>query len=239
MLRFIAAVVAALALKSQPKKPKPRRLSKKSHAYESNNEEGKRNQLANLRNAPAAPALNNRGLKDGMRSRQPYTLPGAELSEQRVLEMLGTPEWIEQQDSITVDLLVGSVQRIDHGNKVLAENPGMAFAKRHRLLLALDRFTRTAADLADKLALNPDARARLGLAVAKTKAVEVTPVRTVERARKVANLLDQFGVLPPGAIEPVDADVVEDAEFSDDTPEPLPEAALRDLNVPHIFDKGL
>jgi hypothetical protein len=200
--------------------------------------ESEARRMANLRHWPPAALENNNNLGAGDRSKQPHTLPGAEMSEQRVLEMIGTPEWIEQQDAVTVELLIGTVQRMDHCQRVMAD-PGMAFSKRHKLMLALDRFTRTAADLADSLALNPESRARLGLAVARTKAVEVTPVRTVERARKVANLLDQFGVLPPGSIEPVDADVVEDAEFSDDTPEPLPEAALADLNVRSLFDKGL
>jgi hypothetical protein len=197
-------------------------------------------QLANLRNAPPAPAGNNNNTQLGLRSKQPWTLPGSELSEQRVLEMIGTPEWIEQQDAMTVSLLVGSVQLIDHAFKKLASDAGMGFEKWRKAMLAIDRFQRTAGEQADKLALNPEARARLGLAVAKTKAVEVTPVRSVERARMVANLLDRFGVLPPGAIEPaVDAEVVDDAEPETTDVEPLPEAARRDLGLRHIFDRGL
>ncbi len=76
------------------------------------------------------------------------------------------------------------------------------FKKLNAVKLQIRR-ARVLGELADRLALTPMAGAKLGLNVARTEAVRVQPVRTVERAKAVAELLRSSGALPP-----VDAEVI-------------------------------
>jgi hypothetical protein len=107
-------------------------------------------------------------------------------------------------------------------------------------------------ELLREMSMSPEAAARVGYIHTKEMEARVKtgkPVRTPERARRVANLLSQYGVIPPVEVEPVDA-VVADATDPDDIsnmpsdaldsePAPLPEAAQRELKVRSIFDRGL
>jgi hypothetical protein len=99
----------------------------------------------------------------------------------------------------------------------------------------------------DALGLTPMSQSALGIRIAQIDALghkQVKPVRTRSRAVEVAGLLQQFGVLPTGSAEPVDADVIEDVTPTeepepepDPTPPKLSEEARRSLGVRHIFDR--
>jgi hypothetical protein len=104
-------------------------------------------------------------------------------------------------------------------------------------------------DLLTQMGLSPLSAQSLGLMQAREMQARhetmAKPVRSSERAREVAGLLDRYGILPHEDV--TDAEVVEDAQTDDTeevsaiagTPEPLPDSAQREVSVSAIFDRGL
>jgi hypothetical protein len=236
-------------------KPKPRRLSKRSHAFESNNAEGKARQLANLtpegRAKGRAKPGDVRNGKTMVQSQHPEMIVG--------LDGVTFPmrlEWFQEAVADAgVDvkafgpLILVAAMEIHHWLCCQPLAPSMTYneARIHR-----SRFKHVLSSLSD-LGLTPVAQSKLGLRQAQemaTKHQPVRPRRDREHLQKVANLIDSLGLLPPAEV--VDADVVGDdpepevvrsqddgPDYGGDTPPELPEAARRDLGVTNLFDRGL
>jgi hypothetical protein len=225
-----------------PGKPKPRRISKYASGAKGRSPGSK----AALKNAPPAPKNNVRAGKTLVRSRQPEKLvtgKGDSIADTRALVIAMTEDAATNKTAFSgfVELLVTEWHHV----RVCAPHIGEMSLAAQKVHL---RRVKLVASMFAEAGLTPTAAQRIGLMGAKemeARVKTVKPVRTAERAREVANLLDQFGVLPAGSIEPVDAEVVEGDSTepaepdTEPEPPPLPEAARRDLGVRSIFDRKI
>lgn len=196
------------------------------------------------RPAPPAPKGNTRAGKTLVRSAQPeklVTIDGDTLEDTRALVVAAMESAATNKPAFEpfAELLVTEWHHV----RVCAPFVGLMSVASQRVHV---RRVKNVSAMFAEAGLTPTAAQRLGLMNAKEMEarVMVKPVRSKERARVVAGLLSQYGVIPPE--EPIDATVVEDTpaaeadtepDYGNDTPPPLPEADRRDLNVRSIFDR--
>ena len=172
-------------------------------AYRKKSQAAHRRVLATRRDAKSPPKGNTRAVRTGAGANG-VNLPGFEQTKAEVQAALEHATWIQPCDLLLLDVFTRELHAYRHAADVLARLGDRAIQKKVNATKLQIRRARVLGELADRLGFSPLARSRLGLTVAKTEAIRVQPVRTVDRARAVAELLRRSGALRPV----VDADVV-------------------------------
>jgi hypothetical protein len=182
---------------------------------------------ATRRNAPPAPRRNTRAVRTGAQANG-ENLPDYEKTRAEVEAVRAEAPWILRTDEPLLEVFAAELNAYRYTNVALARlGDTSRFKKVSAVKLQLRR-ARLLGELADRLGLSPQSRFKLGLMVAKAGGVKVRPVRSEERARAVATLLQRSGALPPiedEDIEPEsdvqDADVVAASDSEEIPPTPL------------------
>jgi hypothetical protein len=156
---------------------------------------------------PPTPKGNTRALRNGSRTKHPENLPDFDKAVEEMQEALINCTHIRREHMPLVELFTMELHAYKYTAAILAASTPTALLKKHAAVKHQIRRAKVLGELADKLALTPTAGAKMGLNVAKTEAVRVEPVRTVERSKLVAELLQRSHALPPA-----EADVVVEAE---------------------------
>jgi hypothetical protein len=225
-------------------KPKAEGEYVRKHKYQGLTAESEAKRLANLRNAPPAPENNTRaGTATGglVRSKQPgklFTADGGTIADTRALVSAALENAATNKPAFEPFAELLATQW--HHVRVCEPHVGQMSIAAQRVHL---RRVKLVASMFAEAGLTVTAAQALGLMNAKEQEARVKtvrPVRTPERAREVANLLQQMGAIP-SAETVIEADVVEDAEpqadYGDPEPAPLSASDQRDLNVRSIFDR--
>jgi hypothetical protein len=166
---------------------------------------------ATRRNAPPAPKRNLRALKTGAQANG-ENLPDYEKTRAEVEAVRAEAPWILRTDEPLLEVFAAELNAYRYTNVALARlGDTSRFKKVSAVKLQLRR-ARLLGELADRLGLSPQSRFKLGLMVAKAEAVKVQPVRSEERARAVATLLQRSGALPPIEDEDVEPESDQDAD---------------------------
>jgi hypothetical protein len=160
---------------------------------------------------PAAPppAGNTRALRTGAQS-DGRNLPTFAATLAIVHEVIaeGAP-WILATDRFAVENFAATLTTFRHAEAAFGAMSQTALMKKHKAQRVNVQRLRALNEMARDLGLTPAGRIKLGLQVAKTAAIVVSPVRTESRAMEVAQILADARVLPPteAEVEP-EADAV-------------------------------
>lgn len=224
--------------KRRPAEKKPPDEYERKGKWAGKTLESEERRKSGLRNAPAAPLGNQRAGKSLVTSKRPELLVGP---DEKTLDDHARELFEAMEDGGVKGAAYGPFASVlarefhhylatDHRAPFMSYNEARIHIRRARLVM----------NMLTEMGLTPQAQSQLGLRQAQELQAKnsVMPRRDPEHARKVANLLDSLGVLPRADSTVVEAVVVEEETY-DDTPEPLPEAAARELGVRSIFDREL
>jgi hypothetical protein len=177
-------------------KPKPRRISRKKPTR------------ATPTDPPPVPAKGNgHALKTGAQA-DGKNLAGFEETRAEVQRAIDSAAWIQGTDLILLDVFTRELHAYKYTSDALARMGDTALLKKLSATKLQIRRARVLGELAGRMGFTAESRYRLGLTQARTERerVRVVPVRSEERAQKVAELLARSGALPPV----LDAEVVHD-----------------------------
>ncbi|MGN6867445.1 MAG: hypothetical protein ACTHMY_03465 [Solirubrobacteraceae bacterium] len=117
-----------------------------------------------------------------------------------------------------LEVLALPLSRLRHMADWLEGNPGAA--GNFRLVREMRRLEAHIWRMLESFGMTPRSKAAMGLDVAATGALQrIEPVRSPERAQRVAQIMAASGMLPTPS--PPDAEVVEGHEVDDDEPPPV------------------
>ncbi len=154
---------------------------------------------------PPLPAKRNgRALKTGAQA-SGENLPGYASVRAEIEAVRSEAPWILPTDEPLLTIFLSELTAFRHTADAFTRMGDTARGKKLNAVKLQIRRARVLGELADRLGLSPQSRFKLGLVVAKTEAVKVQPVRSVERARAVAELLQRSSALPP--VEESESDV--------------------------------
>jgi hypothetical protein len=192
------------------RKPPPRRLSRKP---------------LKVKPKPTPPLPekgNTRALKTGA-SADPRNLPGYSQTVLEVQQAIDAAMWIKSTDLLLLDVFTRELHAYRHASDALGRLGDVATLKKESANKIQIRRARVLGELAGRMGFTAESRFRLGLTEAKTERAKQgsAPVRTEERAREVAALLQRAGALPPPSIP--DAEVVEETTPETEETTPAPE----------------
>jgi AraC-like DNA-binding protein len=115
--------------------------------------------------------------------------------------------WILRTDEPLLDVFISQLTTFRYTADAFARMTETARSRSVNAAKLQLRRAKLLGELADRLGLSPQSRFKLGLVVAKTEVVRVQPVRSEDRARRVAELLARSGALPQIA-QPADPEDV-------------------------------
>jgi hypothetical protein len=199
-----AAVMAIGDGKATRPKPKPRRVSRKKPVNTT---------------PPAPPKGNGRAIRTGVGA-DGRNLVSYQETKAAVEAALSDAPWLQPSDAPLVEVLLRELAVYKYASDALLGLTDVATGRKLNAHKMLTRKARVIGELCDRLAMSPTARYKLGLTAARTERekVRVVPVKSEERAKAVALLLQQSGALPPPVVE---AEVVaDDAEEASEDPTP-------------------
>ena len=157
------------------------------------------------RYATAAGRGNRRALRTGAQA-DGRNLPGFEETRKEVPGGHRRRDLASTSDLLVLDLFTRELHTYRHANDALARLGDTALLKKVNAQKLQVRRAKVLGELAGRMGFTAESRYRLGLTVTRTERerVRVVPVRSEERAQKVAELLARSGAIP----RVVDAEVV-------------------------------